>query len=255
MEDFDKQVNNEFKPPYNLAFRTFLNLLHRLQQEPIPPRIDRTYLSKLSGTDQTHLMAALRSFALIDENNKVHPDLGKMGKDEEFRRQKLAQLLHTYYPKPVQMSKENATQGMLEEAFSEYGISGDSRRKAVTFYLKAAEYAGLPLSPHFKIPKDRAPRTSSRPVGQTGARKRTTGGGRRSPAANRGGSGGSREEAEVVTLRSGGSLTLQVDVPWLQLDKDDLDFVWGVVNQLRSYQSADEVEADDEEEGTEGGQI
>ena len=46
----------------------------------------------------------------------------------------------------------NATQGQLEEAFREYGVSGDTLRKAIAFYLAAAKYAQVPLSKNFRVP-------------------------------------------------------------------------------------------------------
>lgn len=41
---------------------------------------------------------------------------------------------------------------MLEEAFRDHGVSGSTVRKAISFFLKAAEYAGLQTSPHFRVP-------------------------------------------------------------------------------------------------------
>jgi hypothetical protein len=74
----------------------------------------------------------------------------------------------------------------LLEALREHGIGGDSLRKASSFFLQAAAFAGLPLSPHFgpvrkgtagprKPPKKR----TAKPAGSghtTGEQERPAGG-------------------------------------------------------------------------------
>jgi len=48
----------------------------------------------------------------------------------------------------------NATQQQLEETFrEEYEINGSTVRKAIGFYLAAARFAKIELSPHFTAPR------------------------------------------------------------------------------------------------------
>jgi hypothetical protein len=145
-------------PPYNIPFRTFLNLLLRLQEEGVPPRIDRSFLKSMAGRDQTYLMAALRFFSLIDTDGTVSPTLETLAEGDEQRRRLFGQLLRDKFPQPVQLSEKKATQAMLEEGFAEYGLAPDSKRKAITFFLKALQYAELPMSPYFAVPRERSPR-------------------------------------------------------------------------------------------------
>jgi hypothetical protein len=46
-----------------------------------------------------------------------------------------------------------ATTAQLEASFRELGASGSTVRKAIAFFLAAARYADVPISPYFKTPK------------------------------------------------------------------------------------------------------
>src|SRR5205823_6191224 len=126
-------------------------LLIRLQEQGSPPRIDRSYLSNLAGRDQTYLLAALRFFGLIGDNGEVTEDLDELAFDDERRRKKLGQLVWDRYADAVAVSEDRGTQAMLEEAFAQFDLAPEPKRKAITFFLKACEYAGIQLSPYFKI--------------------------------------------------------------------------------------------------------
>ena len=146
--------NPDFTPPYP-AFKTFTNFLEGLEekQEQFPPRIDRSYLRGLSGVSQSQLLAALRAFDLIEEDGSVTPALKDLATRPDDRPQLVGDIVRTYYPKMVELGNENATAKMLEDEFAEYGLSGSTRRKAISFFLKAAEWGGIKLSPHFAVPR------------------------------------------------------------------------------------------------------
>lgn len=139
-----------FKPPY-ISFRTLLNLIERMADHGTPPRIDRSFLSGSEGA-KTQVLAALRAFGFIDADGNVTPVLTEMVKNPDDRKELFRALLEKHFPEPVRLGSINATQGQLQEAFKEYGITGDTMRKAVAFYLRAAEFAGVPVSPNFKTP-------------------------------------------------------------------------------------------------------
>lgn len=136
-------------PPYT-SFRTFLNLLDRLQGGNIPQRIDRHYWgSFLGGTVGGHVMATLRFFGLIHgSDNEPTPALETLV-DPAQRKTALADLLRrSYAPVFEAVNLERTTAGHLQQAFrNTYKIDGDTLRKAVTFFVHAAQYAEVPLSP------------------------------------------------------------------------------------------------------------
>src|SRR5215218_1518244 len=147
-------ASENFTPPYP-AFKTFTNFLEGLEekQQQFPPRIDRGYLRGLSGVSQSQLLAALRTFDLIDEEGNVTPALKELVVNADDRPRLVGDIVRAYYPEMVKLGEENATSKMLEDAFAEYGLSGSTRRKAISFFLKAAEWGGIKLSPYFAVPR------------------------------------------------------------------------------------------------------
>jgi len=162
-------------PPY-FAFKTLTNMIVKMEEHGPPIRIDRTFLTGMSGAGQTQFLAGLRSLGLIAEDGTVQPTLVELVNRPDDRPALFGQLLRERYPEAVELGKDRATTGMLVEVFNEYGVQGDTARKAIAFYLQAAQYAGdIPLSPNFKTPTVRT---------GTGSRKR--GRPARAPASDEG---------------------------------------------------------------------
>jgi len=153
-------------PPY-FAFRTLTNLLVKMEEHGPPTRIDRTFLTGMSGAGQTQFIAGLKSLGLIDDEGVVQQRLIDLVTRPDDRPALIGQALHDRYPAAVELGKKgNTTTGELLDVFRDsYGLQGDTARKAIGFYLAAARYAGnIPLSPNFKTPSVR--------TGAGGARKR-----------------------------------------------------------------------------------
>lgn len=147
-------------PPY-VAFKTFTNFLDWLQEAGVPSRIDRSFWGdRLSGAYGTQLMAALRFLRLIDEDNRPYHELEFMASDLEQRKSILKERLETYYAAGLgDLDLGRATQGELQERFRQYPVEGDTLRKAMVFFIHAAQYAGTTLSPHITR-KTRGTRTN-----------------------------------------------------------------------------------------------
>jgi hypothetical protein len=141
-------------PPY-VSFTTLVGLLDRMKEEGgAPPQIDPSYLDSFSGGYRSQVIAALKSLALIRENGEVTERLTALVEAEsrDARETIIGDLLREYYPEPVRLGAIKATQGQLETAFREHGITGDTLRKAIAFYLAAAKFAKVPVSVNFKVP-------------------------------------------------------------------------------------------------------
>lgn len=136
-------------PPY-FPFRSLTNLLVRMETEDIPRRLDRGYLSNMAGGSIAQFLTGLRSLGLIDSEERPRPELVELVKAGDQRPQLIADLIQAKYPWAIELGEAKATHQELEEAFRARGPSGSTLRKAVAFYLAAARYAGLPLSPFFK---------------------------------------------------------------------------------------------------------
>ena len=143
-------------PPY-LPFARFQSFIGSLHGKPLPPRIDRTLMSRMSGSDQSQIRIALRFLGLTRGDDNLVTD--------EFRalvaayaepatpewRASLGAVVGTAYESLVGGLDDAATQGQLDESFRTIGgLAGSSLTKAVRFYLAAVAEAGMTVSPHFK---------------------------------------------------------------------------------------------------------
>ena len=229
-----------FKPPY-MSFQTFWNFITELGTKPLPPRIDRSLMASKSGTDQFNLNLALTSFGLIDSNSGVLPLLTELVEaDEERRKSLLATMVTRNYVEPMRVSGKHGTSKDLDDAFrTSYPsiASADTRRKAITFFLHAASFAGIELSANF--PKTRS---GSGAPGTSKPRKAV----RRKPApaaeervnpAIGGPSAPATWDTHTVELVSGGTVFVAVNVDIFGLNASDRDFVLGLVDSMKSYQT------------------
>lgn len=144
------------KPPY-IAYRTLDDLIQRMSDDGAPPQIDRSYLDNYSGGYGGQVIAALEWLDLLEKNGALRPRLKALIQaDSEERKRLIGEILLEKYPTVVELGKVNATQQQHEDVFREMGVSGDTLRKAVAFYIKAAQYAGIPLSKNFRVPRVRS---------------------------------------------------------------------------------------------------
>ena len=157
-------------PPYS-SFTTVRNLIERMEREGVPSRIDNSYLVGMAGGTQNQVKHALRSMGLIDEDGRTSPQLAELAKNTESRKVLLGDLLRERY-EPLVALDESATKGQLDEALRGYGLNGATARKAASFFVAAAMYAELPLSPH--ITPSRKPSAGPRKATSGGRRSRVT---------------------------------------------------------------------------------
>jgi hypothetical protein len=159
-------------PPY-FPWPALPTLAQRMATEGPPTRIDKSYLDTHSGGIQKAILSGLRWLELISDDGQLTDAFIQLVKaDEADRKEAIARLLRSRYGPIIELGTQNATQLQLEEAFrTEFGAQGETRRKAVAFYLKAAAYAGVPVSRNWKPPRSTAVRSTRRKSGQ----KRTAG--------------------------------------------------------------------------------
>lgn len=235
-----------FKPPY-MAFQTFWNFVDELSTHPLPPVIDRSLMNSKSGTDQANLFATLKAFELISEDAVVQPGLTALTEaDQDGRKPLLAEIVRKYYVPALAVAEANGTQAQLEAAFREsFDIaSADTLRKAITFFLHAARVSDVALSPYFK-----ATRSGQ---GAPGApRKRAA---KRKPK-----NGVAEPEVAAVQqpaipdayrldvrLRTGGTMTLTVNVNPISLRGEDRSFFYDIVDKMTDYEQPEPEQAEGE---------
>lgn len=240
----DTESANAASPPYG-SFRTFWSFIDTLAERPLPPQIDGSILDKKSGTDRIGILMALKKFELIaGEDQSVTPALDAVVRaDKDQRREALAAILRRHYPKQLEVSERNGTETMLNESFStDFGLNGDTRRKAVTWFLHAAQEAGIKLSPHFpQIRSGSGGNAGGARVKRQTTRKRTTATGTvKKPVTQREDQQPDGDEY-TVKLKAGGTVTLRVSVGHFALsrNREDRDFVHGLIDALTAYEGVE----------------
>ena len=211
----------EWRPPY-LSYDTLVNFIEKkLAAAPLPPKIDRSYLDSMSGSVQAQIFGVLKMIGFLDAENRTQDLLSAALKSPDDRRAIFQQWATTYYAKQVELASANATAGMLAESFGPSKYTGSTLRKAIVFYLALSEDVGLPRSPHFRAPKQptgtagkvrpgrRA--TSGTSTGATGESRTDE------PTANPGVQGNSGGERKAVHFGPAGTVTVDVQVKWLDL--------------------------------------
>jgi hypothetical protein len=207
--------------PY-VPFRTFLAALEGFERG-LPNQIDRSLWPSYSGAIRGQLLAAFRFLGLMDDNQSPTAALREMAAKPESRRALMRALIEKSYQPLVALDLARASPHQLEDAVrAAYGVTGATHKKAVSFFLQAVRYAGLPLSVLLK------------------AKTRTAAFGHRRPAA------GERpaKEAEsaaaavsrTVQLKSGGSLKLAASIDLFSLSAEDRAFVFGLIDRLQDYE-------------------
>lgn len=133
-------------PPY-ISHRTLLNVIDKLGDE-LPPVLDDSVLSFLSGGYRPQVVAALKALGLLDDKRVPTPDFSRLAGEPSQRKAILADAWRaTYAPIYAQLDIEKATFGQLETAFKDaYGVEGETRRKAITFFVHGTQYNEMPLS-------------------------------------------------------------------------------------------------------------
>jgi len=121
-------------------------------EQTIPARIDRSYWGdRLSGSNGSQLMAALRFLDLTDINGfptvKLKQLVASRGTD---RIEVLKRIVREAYIFLAQDSPDpqTATYAQLEEAFHDrFQLASDVSRKCIKFYVCLATAGGIKLSP------------------------------------------------------------------------------------------------------------
>lgn len=153
MTDADVESKGQVKPPY-ISFKTLFNLWQRLGEDGFPARIDKSFLESTAGGYATVVIASLRWLGYLHEDGRPTDSLKAVVAAGETERKTLfAATLRDLYPGLEDKAKGNETQAQLLEYFAEtWSLAGDTRRKAIAFYLAAAKWSGVKTGTLWKTP-------------------------------------------------------------------------------------------------------
>jgi len=227
-KEHDTENGKRDLPPY-IAYRSFRNWLAS-RKIGLPDKVDRSILGNLSGVVQSQLLSTLRFLRLISPEGSTSEELQRLVRSEGAEHQKVfSEVLRTAYGFlfSSDLNLLRATPAQLAEAFGKQGVSGDTTRKAVLFFLLAAKDAGIQVSPDLRAPKA---------MRGTTQRKRTS-----RPNA----SGDSEEDkvrVEPPTPR--GSIAEKSPYDFLigildvSMEKEEQEAVWTLIRYLKRRETA-----------------
>lgn len=138
--------------PYT-SFKTLLNTVDRMKEQGgAPSRVDRSYLQNMPGGERGIFMTALKYLGLVTADLEPTEDLHELvDADESARKEIVRRIVERVYEAPLALPKR-ATQSQLETTFRDYGVTGSTLRRAISFFLAATDFAGIERSTHFKLP-------------------------------------------------------------------------------------------------------
>jgi hypothetical protein len=233
------EEQDEWKAPY-ISYETLVNFLDKkLGANPVPPRIDRGFLDNYAGSVQPLLLGTLRTIGFIDDNNTVQDSLRYAVTNVGLRKEALRSWAESYYAEQLDLAKQTATAQMLHESFSRHKYTGSTLRKAVVFFLALCDDVGLPKSPHFKPPRQvPAPAASTRKTrrsGKTDAGAAAAGMASGMTSGNPGPAGAA--ERKTVSFGPAGTVTIEVNVRWLDLPDKTFQGLRKVVQDLAALEA------------------
>lgn len=225
---------DESKAAVYVSWVTFKNAIESLAQG-IPNQIDRTTFPGYSGGVQSQLFAALKFLGLMGDDDRPTPDLHELAvMEENKRKEKLKAIVQARYASIIALDLMKATPAEVGKKLTEeYGVSGDTKEKALRFFIAAAQYVGIHLSRFFKVPGAASGGNGgARPKRRTTTRKPQQEDDDEEPTTPPLSSGTSR----MVSLKSGGTLTLTASIDLFQLSQADRTFVFGLIDKLDAYE-------------------
>lgn len=156
-------------PPY-LSWKTFIGFVKSFDQG-LPPRIDKSAMSRLSGGNQNQMVGALNYLKLIKADGKPERLLEQLAesavpeKQAEYKLH-LTTMLKGAYPYLFDgtgdFDLERSTSASFDEKFRAAGVSGETIQKCEAFFTAAAQEAGIKISRLILDAKKKGPK---RPTG------------------------------------------------------------------------------------------
>lgn len=222
-----EEQSEVIRPPY-ISYTTLTQFVDiKLGGEMLPPRIDRGFLDTYAGSVQAQLLQALRVMGLIAEDGRVQEPLRLAARHPSERKQVFRAWAESFYVRQQELAKYNGTAQMLHESFAPSKYTGSTLRKAIVFYLTLADDVGLKKSPHFKPPRQSGAQRARKQAAPTPAPLPEV-----QPIVPSRPLGAGVGEQKTISLGEAGTVTITVDVRWLDLPMDTFTKLRAAINQL-----------------------
>ena len=236
--------------PVYLPMATVHSGIQSLRAHGLPPKIDRSAWKSRSGADQAGLISGFRFLGLIDESGVTQPSLRALVDTEPNsanEKHLWGELLRQRYAKVFDVDLSTATPNQLAEAIAAYGNpSASTKKRAIRFFLKTAQYAGVAVSSRLlKDLRERGERPAAtngslEPQAGNGAsrprRKKRSAGSTNPPAENGNAVGGSAMKT-ISLVTAGGTLTLNGTFNPFKLVGEERDLVYLIIDKMNEYEA------------------
>jgi hypothetical protein len=201
----------------------------------MPSKIDASVFPAFAGGTTSHLLLSLRALGLISADGQPMPELANLA-DENTRKQTLAKVIPKAYANLLQkVDISKASPSQLDAALQEQNVRGATARKAKAFLIKAAQFAGLPVSNHLvKRIRSVGPRKNGgRRAKQQHGKQRLT-----PPVTN---VPQQANYSKVIRLpRASGVLTLSGDFDPLALRGEERELVYRIIDIMWEFENKKE---------------
>jgi hypothetical protein len=148
-----KEETKKTLPPY-LPYKALIKFINGLKGD-VPNRVDRNLIDHLPGFMPYLVISALEYLGLVIPKTGISTEaLFRMVQAEGTEREGILKgiILSSYaFLFEDGFDLEAATPQELRDRFSQTGARGDTLRKCIAFFLKAAKDAGMTLSPQIKM--------------------------------------------------------------------------------------------------------
>lgn len=233
---------NKATVPY-LPFKTFLSALDTLKHG-IPNQIDRSVFPTLSGVLQGYVLNSFRFFGLIGQDGKPATELSKVIDDKE-RQVQIKKLLEKGYPNLFALGLANASPNSLDAELRKSGLTGDTHEKAKSFFLQAAKYSGVTLSPYLmKVTRTATTKKRVRTNGTKPSESAVEQSNGNAPINRQG-------PMKTIMLENNIQLSLGSSADLFAMTSADRKFVLELLDKLEAYEEEHPVDETTEDSGQE----
>jgi len=208
-----------------VPFKTFIAAIEAFERH-MPAQIDNSVWPTYSGAIRSQLLGAFKFLNLIDDRGNPTAALKAIVENKTDRKALLRKTIEASYKPLISAGLQHMTPKMFNDLMDTYGMTGETRNKVAAFFIQAAKYAEILMSPLLSKRGGRGT-TRRRKSNETAEDEYVF---HTSDAAAPG-------NLRTVDLQGGGKLTLILSVNMFDLTGEERDFVFGVIDLCQDYEN------------------
>ncbi len=218
-----------------VSFTTFMDALNGISSHGLPTKVDHSVFPSFSGVVKSQLLVTFRFLALINGDGIPQPAFEELvSGDTEKRKKILGDILKRQYHKLFNANLKKITPSQFDQLIEEYGVSGATKIKAKSFFLNAARWSEIEMSPLL----GRKTRVTKRRRSRRRTQKKSPVSTASPPPQEQ--NEGERYSKSIVLPVAGGTLTLSGTFdPFLLRDKER-KLVYEITDMMTTFAEGDQ---------------